>query len=198
MADKETVIGPETRISGDIRGEEDVVVRGRLEGKVQLSQTLTVDEGGIVQADVEVKVLIVSGVVVGAIHASELVRLTDKARVIGDISTPRFVMEAGAAYRGRLEMGDIDAARAGEKRASAKRETPRAAAAPARPTVTAPPRIVPPAAVTTSAIRAPSPPSAPPRVTSAPPRSAPIMPRPAEASVASAAPAWAKKKLRRR
>jgi cytoskeletal protein CcmA (bactofilin family) len=196
MADKETVIGPETRISGDIRGEEDVLVRGRLEGKVQLSQTLTVDDGGVVQADVDVKVLIVSGVVVGTIHASELVRLTDKARVVGDINTPRFVMDAGAAYRGRLEMGDLEA-RTGEKRAAAKRETPRAAAAPAARPAAAPPRIVPPAAVTTSVVRAPSPPAAPPRVTSAPPRSAPIMPRPADASAASA-PAWAKKKLRRR
>ena len=34
MADKETVIGVETRISGEIRGEEDLVVKGRVDGKI--------------------------------------------------------------------------------------------------------------------------------------------------------------------
>jgi cytoskeletal protein CcmA (bactofilin family) len=106
MADKQTVIGPETRISGEVRGEEDLLVRGRVEGKIQLSETLTIDEGGIVQADVDVKVLVVSGVLVGTIRASESVRFTDKARVVGDVHVPRFVMEAGAAYRGRVDMGE--------------------------------------------------------------------------------------------
>ena len=36
MADKETVIGPETRVSGELRGDEDVIVRGRVEGRVVL------------------------------------------------------------------------------------------------------------------------------------------------------------------
>jgi cytoskeletal protein CcmA (bactofilin family) len=74
--DAETVIGPETRIAGDVRGEENLVVRGRIEGKIQLSQTLTVDDGGIVQADIDVRALVVAGVVVGTIHAAQSVRLT--------------------------------------------------------------------------------------------------------------------------
>src|SRR5882757_10880420 len=94
----ETVIGPETRIAVDVRGEEDLVVRGRIEGKVQLSQTLTVDDGGIVQADVDVRALVVAGVVVGTIHASQSVRLTAKARVVGDITSPKLIIDAGASY----------------------------------------------------------------------------------------------------
>ena len=48
MADKETVIGVETRISGEIRGEEDLVVKGRVDGKIHLSHALTVEKGAIV------------------------------------------------------------------------------------------------------------------------------------------------------
>ena len=40
MADKETVIGPETQISGEVRGEEDLIVRGRIDGKSRLPQPL--------------------------------------------------------------------------------------------------------------------------------------------------------------
>jgi len=185
MAEKQTVIGPETRIAGEVRGEEDLLVRGRIEGKVSLSETLTIDEDGIVQADVEVKILVVSGVLVGTIRASESVRFTDKARVVGDVSTPRFVMESGAAYRGRIDMGE-------GANVPARKST--GAARPAPPRMQTPAR----AAAPTSVVRAPAPPAAPPRV-SAPPRpSAPNLPRPDAVAAASGGPAWAKKKLRRR
>jgi cytoskeletal protein CcmA (bactofilin family) len=48
MADKEgeklTVIGPETRVSGELRGDEDVIVRGRIDGRVNLTSIFTVEE----------------------------------------------------------------------------------------------------------------------------------------------------------
>ena len=112
MADKETVIGVETRISGEIRGEEDLVIKGRVDGKIHLSHALTVEKGAIVQADVDVRTLVISGTLVGNIVASESVRLLATARVVGDLATPRVIMDAGAAYRGRVDMGDIEAARA--------------------------------------------------------------------------------------
>ena len=111
MADKDTerqeitIIGPETRVSGEVRGDQDVLVRGRVEGRVNLTSVFTVEEGAIVQADIEARIVLVSGVVVGNVTATEIVRLAEKARVVGDLSAPRVVIEAGAAYRGRLEMG---------------------------------------------------------------------------------------------
>jgi len=203
MADKETVIGPETRISGEVRGEEDLIVRGRIDGKVQVTQTLTVEKGAIVQADVDVRHLVVSGTVVGAIVASESAKLTSTARVVGDLASPRVMMEAGAAYRGRVDMGDIAAARAAVSSRAVQRPAANEKAA-IRP---APPRMataakavvvgkavapVAPAALAvrsaTAAAAAASPPS---------PASPPAFPRVAGATGAMT-PAWAKKKIRRR
>ncbi len=190
-AEKETVVGPQTRISGEVRGEEDLLVRGRIDGRVRLTQTLTIDAGGIVQADVEVRNLVVSGVLVGSITASESVRLTEKARVVGDVTAPRFVMDAGAAYRGRVQMEEGAESGAGARRAAANRP----ASVSARP---APPRMVaaPAAVAASSAVRAPA---APTRVAAATARpSAPSLARPETAGAATLAPAWAKRKLRRR
>lgn len=187
MADKETIIGPETRISGEIRGEEDLVIKGRVDGKIQLSQTLTVDKGAIVQADVDVKLLVVSGTLVGNVVASEAVRLLSTARVVGDLAAPRVMMESGAAYRGRVDMGDIEAARAAVASHAATARPAAAEAAPARP---APPRMAAPpktVAVASKVAAKPAPtPAAP-----------PAFPRVAGA-VTGQAPAWAKKKIRRR
>jgi cytoskeletal protein CcmA (bactofilin family) len=201
MADKETVIGPETQISGEVRGEEDLIVRGRIDGKVQLTQTLTVEKGATLQADVDVRHLVVSGTVVGTIVASESAKLTSTARVVGDLASPRVIMEAGAAYRGRVDMGDIAAARAAIGSRAVQR--PAANEKPAlRP---APPRMATPArAVIAGKAAAPAAPAAPAARSTAAgsagapgPASPPAFPRVAGA-MGAMTPACAKKKIRRR
>jgi cytoskeletal protein CcmA (bactofilin family) len=191
------VIGAETRISGEIRGEEDLVIKGHVDGKIQLSQMLTVDKNGIVQADVDVRQLVVAGTLVGNIVASESVRLLATARVVGDLASPRVMMEAGAAYRGRVDMGDVDAARAAvASRSVALPASSSKSVSAERP---APPRVAPPPRTAVVATKA-----APKFVAPASPRAAesapavpPAFPRMA-GTVGSAAPAWAKKKIRRR
>ena len=202
MADKETVIGPETRISGEVRGEEDLIVRGRIDGRVQLTQTLTVEKGATVQADVDVRHLVVSGTVVGTIVASESVKLTSTARVVGDLASPRVMMEAGAAYRGRVDMGDIAAARA----AVSSRAVQRPAASEKLAIHPAPPRMATAAkAVVSGKAAAPVAPAVPAARSTIPaaavgalgPASPPAFPRVAGA-MGAMSPAWAKKKIRRR
>ena len=196
MAEKETVIGIETRVSGEIRGEEDLVVKGRVDGKIHLSQALTVEKGAIVQADVDVRNLVVSGTLVGSIVASESVRLLATARVVGDLASPRVMMESGAAYRGRVDMGDIEAARA----AVASRSAAQSSATDALKARPAPPRVAPPpktASLPTKAAPKFVAPMAEGRSVVAAPSVPPAFPRVA-GMASSAGPAWAKKKIRRR
>ena len=200
MAEKETVIGVETRVSGEIRGDEDLIVKGCIDGKVQLPHALTVEKGAIVQADVDVKSLVVSGTLVGTMVASESVRLQASARVVGDLTSPRVMMEAGAAYRGRMDMGDVEAARAAvASRAVAKPAVGRSETArerPAPPRVAAPPRT---AVMTGKAAPRFVAPAGGERTgeASAAPAAPPAFPRVAGA-VGGVVPPWAKKKVRRR
>jgi cytoskeletal protein CcmA (bactofilin family) len=200
MADKETVIGVETRVSGEIRGSEDLLVRGRVDGKIQLSHALTVEKGAIVQADVDVKSLLVAGTLVGNIVASESVRLQATARVVGDLASPRVTMEAGAAYRGRVDMGDIEAARAAVASRAVARPTTSGVIAPrerpAPPRVAAPPRTAFLAGKVAPRLAAPAVAAAD-KPAVALPSAPPAFPRVAGA-VGGVAPAWAKKKVRRR
>ena len=210
MADKETVIGAETRISGEVRGDEDIVVRGRIDGRVHLTGALTVEAGAIVQADVQARAVVVAGVLVGNVTATESVRLSDKARVVGDLVCPRVVIEAGAAYRGRVDMGDAELSAASEARASARRASPaergEAAAGKAPPRLASPARAaaagatIAPRVPAASTVARPAPPAAPRAATAAPRPAPPTLPRPdvAAAQGVASAPSWAKKKLRRR
>jgi cytoskeletal protein CcmA (bactofilin family) len=193
MADKQqTIIGPETRVVGEIRGEEDILVQGRVEGRMALTSELTIEEGAIVQADVEARVVLISGAVVGNVTATESVRLTSKARVVGDLTSPRVVIEAGAAYRGHLEMGNVEGG--ARRESSATRRTSEPAKAP--PRISAPSRVAAAPGAVAARVATASPPRA-----ATPARTPPSLPR-AEAAaaggVASAPHPWAKKKLHRR
>jgi cytoskeletal protein CcmA (bactofilin family) len=103
-----TVIGSSVQVKGNLSGDEDLHVLGRVDGRIELERTLIVAESGIVKAEVQVKNAIVSGVVVGNIHASESVEITREGRMVGDIYAPRVIIVDGASFRGSVDMGDIE------------------------------------------------------------------------------------------
>lgn len=155
-----TVIGPSILISGKLTGDEDLTVRGRVEGEVSLTKTLIVEPSGIVKANVAVRNAIVSGVVVGNITATESVELTKEGRMVGDIRSPRVIIVDGASFRGRVDMGNAEP-RAATDRPTTQRPLVRPTVRPA----VAPPRAIakppaPPARPTTIATK-PNVPAAP-------------------------------------
>jgi len=150
-----TIIGPSILINGKLSGDEDLTVRGRVEGELSLTKTLIVEPSGIVKANVQVRNAIISGVVVGNISATESVELTREGRMVGDINSPRVIIVDGASFRGRVDMGNAEPRPASER--PAQRQSPvsrpvvrpavavaparpaTVAAAPARPTIIARP-----------------------------------------------------------
>jgi cytoskeletal protein CcmA (bactofilin family) len=128
-----TVIGPSITINGKLSGDEDLTVRGRVEGELTLTRTLILEPSGIVKANVSVKNAVISGVVVGNVRASESVELTKEGRMVGDIHAPRVILVDGASFRGRIEMGAAEAGRAAGDRVSRPTRVGARASAPPRP-----------------------------------------------------------------
>jgi hypothetical protein len=119
-----------------------------------------------VKADVTVKNAVISGVVVGNVTATDSVQLTAEGRMVGDLAAPRVIIVDGASFRGRVDMGDVDAERptgttpATQSRTSAATRTATRPTAPVRPVAVAARTEAPRAAMTP---RPPPLPSAPPR-----------------------------------
>ncbi len=130
-AEDSTVIGPSILISGKLSGDEDLTIRGRVEGEISLNRTLNVDQSGIVKANVSVRSAIVSGVVVGNITASESVEIARDGRMVGDIHSPRVILVDGASFKGRIEMGNVE--QRSEVQRPTARPVERSAARPAMP-----------------------------------------------------------------
>jgi cytoskeletal protein CcmA (bactofilin family) len=105
MPEKEPcLIGSKVTVKGSISGSEDLVVYGRVEGRVGLEKGLTIEEEGAVQADVEVTEATVKGELRGEVVASKSAVLLPTARVVGNIRAPRIVIEDGARFSGTIEM----------------------------------------------------------------------------------------------
>jgi cytoskeletal protein CcmA (bactofilin family) len=135
-----TVIGPRLHVNGRVEGEEDLRIEGRVEGSITLSETLHVAEGGIVAAKVTARDVVVNGIVIGNVTATNSVTLNPGAKLVGDISAPRIIIADGAAFRGNVAMN-------GEAPAPAVRSTTRSRPRPVLATrpAAAPPRAARPA-----------------------------------------------------
>ena len=99
------IIGRSITIRGDVTGDEDLMIQGRIEGSVQLGQHhVTVGPDGRVKANISGRSVTVEGEVVGDLHGDEQVALRPTARVEGDIVSPRVVLDDGASFRGSIDM----------------------------------------------------------------------------------------------
>lgn len=108
MSEPITIIGSNTVVSGNLEGDEDLTVEGRVEGSITLSKTLSIEVGGVVRANINVRNAIISGVLVGNIEAQEAVHITEAGRVVGDIAAPRVILVDGSSFRGNIDMGNFD------------------------------------------------------------------------------------------
>ncbi len=105
-------IGPSIFIKGDLSGDEDLVIEGRVEGKIDLKQhNVTIGKNGRVRADVFGNTVVVEGEVDGNLFAQQQAILRQSGAVRGNISAPRVMLEDGSRFRGSIDMDSKEAAK---------------------------------------------------------------------------------------
>jgi len=97
-------IGISVSIKGEIKGSEDVIVDGQVEGRIDLPEhTLTIGPNATVVADINAKIVIVLGSVTGSIVARERADIRKTAVVEGSLSCDRLAVQEGATIIGKVE-----------------------------------------------------------------------------------------------
>jgi len=92
-----------------------VLLNGKFQGEIASPDTLIIGERGVVNASVRAGTLVVTGELVGDVHASERIELSGKARVFGDLESPIIVLEEGVTFEGRCRMPKPGAAESGHE-----------------------------------------------------------------------------------
>jgi len=111
-----STIGRTLVFKGDLTAEEDLLIQGRVEGKIRHgAANLTIGPFADVRADIVARHVLVQGKIVGNVHASESVIVEPSANVRGDIHAPRIGLREGAKFKGRIDM-DVDAGKPAKER----------------------------------------------------------------------------------
>lgn len=109
---EQAVIGPSITMKGDLVGEEDLVIQGKVEGTIHLNQfSLTIGKNGRVRADIYAKVIRVEGEVDGNLFGEEQVIVRKTGHVKGNITAPNVALEEGCRFKGSVDMESLTAAK---------------------------------------------------------------------------------------
>ncbi|MEJ2109950.1 MAG: polymer-forming cytoskeletal protein [Acidobacteriota bacterium] len=98
-------IGSTISITGDLTGEEDLLIEGKLEGKIECHRhSITVGKNGRIKGDIYGRIITVEGTVEGNLFGDEQLRIRQSGAVRGNIVAPRVALEDGANFKGSIDM----------------------------------------------------------------------------------------------
>jgi cytoskeletal protein CcmA (bactofilin family) len=103
-------LSPSMRVKGEISGNEEVLVDGKVEGPISVGEhRLTVGRNGQVTGGLVAREIIIHGRVEGSFRVvSESIEIKKDASVTGNVTTRRIVIEDGADFKGSIEIQGSD------------------------------------------------------------------------------------------
>ncbi|WP_319582419.1 polymer-forming cytoskeletal protein [uncultured Pseudodesulfovibrio sp.] len=103
-------LGAGTNYHGKLHFQGAVRIDGNFQGEVVSEGTLVIGQDAVVDGQVKVGQLVLSGRIKGEVEAKNKVVLHKTANLQGNIRTPVLVVEEGAVLEGQLVMGSLDTA----------------------------------------------------------------------------------------
>jgi len=98
-------LGPTAKLNGEWVCDEDVVIAGHFQGKIDSgNHDLHIEKEATVQAEILGKNITILGKVTGNVTASGKISVGKEAQVIGDLSAPQIAIQDGARFRGTVKM----------------------------------------------------------------------------------------------
>lgn len=106
VSDIDTLIGPDTRVTGDIQFAGGLRVDGHINGSVTVTDKqhslLVLSEQGVVEGKIKVPYQVINGTVKGPIYSSENLELQPSAKITGDIYYKTIKIHQGAMVEGKM------------------------------------------------------------------------------------------------
>jgi cytoskeletal protein CcmA (bactofilin family) len=95
------VIGENSYFSGSFNINGSLRIDGRFEGKSLKTDQLYIGADGKVRTNIDAVSVIVEGLIIGNINATNRVLLMPTAKVFGDIRTPELIIQNGVLLEGK-------------------------------------------------------------------------------------------------
>ena len=99
-----SVLSSDLKVKGNLLTSGDIQIEGIIEGDIQ-AHLLTVGETSRIKGEIVADDVIINGNVIGCVRGLK-VRLTNKARVQGDIIHKAIAIESGSHFEGTVQRSD--------------------------------------------------------------------------------------------
>ena len=96
-----SLIGVGTQFNGELELDGLLRVDGDFSGSIQTTGKVLIGNTGRVKCTISASTVVIGGAVKGDIHASEKVVVLSTGLVVGNIRTPRLIVEEGVVLNGR-------------------------------------------------------------------------------------------------
>jgi cytoskeletal protein CcmA (bactofilin family) len=102
----DNLIGENSYFTGNFHINGSLRIDGRFEGKYLQAEQLYIGRDGKVKTNVSALSVIVEGLVIGNITATNRVLLMPTAKIFGDIKTPELIIQNGVILEGRCTISN--------------------------------------------------------------------------------------------
>lgn len=103
-SEKMCILGSTLVFKGELTAEEDLMLKGRVEGSIKHSSSLRIGEEGSVKGDIKAKHVMVEGKVDGDTYGESSVTIRESANVTGNVFSPKVSLVEGARFKGSIDM----------------------------------------------------------------------------------------------
>jgi cytoskeletal protein CcmA (bactofilin family) len=118
-----TIISHGVKLEGKLTCGGSVRIDGTIQGDVISQGNVTIGEQGEINGQINGQIIIIGGKVSGEINAKEKLTLESKSNLKGDVFTKILVVEAGAYFDGKSNMGEHKETSGSHTQTSGKNET---------------------------------------------------------------------------
>ena len=99
-----SLLSRNVKIEGEIRGEENLHIDGRIKGAVRLNGDILIGNAGIVEAEIEAENVVIQGQVTGNVTARQQLEIWPSGKLMGDCTARSIDIKEGAVFEGRSHM----------------------------------------------------------------------------------------------
>lgn len=100
------IIGTNSYFTGNFHINGSLKIDGRFEGKYLQAEQLYIGAQGKIKTNINAVSVIVEGLVIGNINATNRVLLMPTAKILGDIKTPELIIQKGVILEGRCAISN--------------------------------------------------------------------------------------------
>lgn len=94
-----------TTVEGTVTSDSDIRVDGLIKGKLICKAKVIIGNSGSIEGEVKCRSAVIEGTFNGSIIVEELLNIRESAKISGEISTNKLIVQSGAVFNVSCNMG---------------------------------------------------------------------------------------------